>query len=161
MALRLTKICLAACVGLLMTLIGFDNIFDYETNFVAVRHILSMDTLPDGSGFMWRAVTATSLHHLAYWSIILTELAAAALCLAGVRRMVRARRLEGHAFDESKQLAIFGLALAFGLYFMGFMVGGGEWFEMWRSNEWNMQEPAFRFVGAIGIVLLFVSQRDS
>jgi len=31
---------------------------------------------------------------------------------------------------------------------------------MWRSDGWNMQEPAFRFVGAVGIILLFLAQGD-
>jgi predicted small integral membrane protein len=43
---------------------------------------------------------------------------------------------------------------------VGFTVIGGEWFQMWRSDGWNMQEPAFRFVGAVGIVLLFLTRGD-
>ena len=53
-----------------------------------------------------------------------------------------------------------GLVIALSLYFVGFTVIGGEWFQMWRSDGWNMQEPAFRFVGAVGIMLLFLTQGD-
>jgi len=160
MVLRWAKIFLTGCVGLLALLIGLDNLLDYETNFAAVRHILSMDTIPPDTSFGWRAIVATPLHHLAYAFIIAVELAAGALCLAGARRLAQARRLDGRAFDEAKEIAILGLVAAFALYFMGFMVVGGEWFQMWRSNGWNMQEPAFRFVGAFGVILLFVAQRD-
>ena len=40
------------------------------------------------------------------------------------------------------------------------MIVGGEWFQMWRSDGWNMQEPAFRFIGGIGVVLIFLCQPD-
>jgi predicted small integral membrane protein len=160
MVLRWTKILLTACVGVLAALVGLDNILDYGTNFAAVQHVLSMDTIPPDGPFAWRAIASTPLHHLAYGFIIALELAAGAFCLAGAAQLARARKLGGRAFNEAKQLALLGLVVAFALYFLGFMVIGGEWFQMWRSNGWNMQEPAFRFVGAVGIILLFVAQRD-
>ena len=40
------------------------------------------------------------------------------------------------------------------------MAIGGEWFQMWRAGAYNMQEPAFRFIGSVGLVLLFINQRD-
>jgi predicted small integral membrane protein len=40
------------------------------------------------------------------------------------------------------------------------MVVGGEWFQMWRSPDWNGQESAFRFYMTILAVLIFVNQRD-
>ena len=57
-------------------------------------------------------------------------------------------------------LAIAGLICGFGLWFFGFMTVGGEWFQMWQSKIWNGQEAAFRFVASIGIVLVFLNQRD-
>ena len=44
--------------------------------------------------------------------------------------------------------------MGFLLYAAGFMVVGGEWFAMWQSEQWNGQEPAFRFLTMIGIVLV-------
>ncbi|HYA80238.1 MAG TPA: DUF2165 family protein, partial [Methylocystis sp.] len=67
----------------------------------------------------------------------------------------------GRVFDAAKGIAILGLVAAFSIYFFGFMAIGGEWFEMWRSQGWNMQEAAFRFIGSIGVVLLFVAQSDA
>ena len=124
MILRGAKVFLVGGVGVLALLIGLDNIFDYETNFAAVRHILSMDTIPRASPFLWRAIHNEAAHQLA------------------------------------KGVAILGLVIALSLYFVGFTVIGGEWFQMWRSDGWNMQEPAFRFVGAVGIMLLFLTQGD-
>jgi len=97
---------------------------------------------------------------LAYAFIIAAELCAGALCLAGAARLARARKEYGRAFNEAKGVAILGLVIALSLYFVGFTVIGGEWFQMWRSDGWNMQEPAFRFVGAVGIMLLFLTQGD-
>jgi len=160
MILRYAKIFLTACVGALALLIGVDNVLDYGTNFAAVEHILSMDTIPRGSPLAWRAITSAPLHHLAYIFIIAVELASGALCLLGARRLFAARACVASAFNAAKDLAILGLVVALSLYFLGFTIIGGEWFQMWRSEGWNMQEPAFRFVGAVGIILLLVAQRD-
>ncbi len=161
MELRVSKIFLTGSVGLLAFLIGLDNIFDYETNFAAVRHILSMDTIPLGTPLAWRSIQNGVAHHLTYAIIIATELCAGALCLAGAVRLARTRGSGAREFNNAKNLAILGLTVALALYFVGFMIVGGEWFQMWRSEGWNMQEPAFRFVGTVGVVLLFVSQADA
>jgi predicted small integral membrane protein len=158
---RLAKIALTASVGLFALMVGLDNIFDYQTNFEAVRHVMSMDTLPEGYAFGWRAVTLTALQHLAYWVIILTELASAGFLIVGAGRMARAARYNALIFNDSKRLAIAGLVALFLLYFFGFLVVGGEWFEMWRSTGWNFQEPAFRFAAVIGVILIFVSLQDA
>jgi predicted small integral membrane protein len=158
---RLAKIALVASVGLFALLVGLDNIFDYDTNFDAVRHVLSMDTLPEGVAFGWRAVTLAALQNTAYWAIIVTELASGAFLIAGAGRMARAARYNAFIFNESKRLAIAGLVALFLLYFVGFLVVGGEWFEMWRSNGWNFQEAAFRFAAVIGVILIFVAQQDA
>jgi predicted small integral membrane protein len=160
MILRGAKVLFVGGVGLLALLIGLDDLFDYETNFAAVRHILAMDTIPPTSPLLWRAIHNEAAHHLGYAFIIATELCASALCFIGVARLARARNESGRAFNHAKGVAILGLVVALSLYFVGFMVIGGEWFQMWRSEGWNMQEPAFRFVGTLGIVLLFLTQRD-
>jgi len=158
---RVAKIALTASVGLFALLAGLDNVFDYGTNFDAVRHVLSMDTLPEGAAFGWRAITLAAVHHLTYGFIILTELASAAFLVAGAGRMARAARYDAAMFNESKRLAIAGLVALFLLYFVGFLVVGGEWFEMWRSNGWNFQEAAFRLAAVIGVILIFVAQQDA
>jgi predicted small integral membrane protein len=161
MAFRYAKILLIACVGALMLIVGLDNIFDYGANFAAVQHILSMDTIGAGSPFAWRAITSPPLHHAAYAVIIAVELGASALCLAGALRLARARGEAAWRFQSAKSIAVCGLVGALTLYFFGFLVIGGEWFQMWRSEGWNMQEAAFRFVGSIGPILLFVAQSDA
>ncbi len=159
MVLRGAKIGLAACMGVVLLLVGVDNLLDYQTNFEAVRHIMSMDTLPSDA-FAWRAVTSPALHHLVYWLIIATEIAAAALTFLGCFRLYRVIAASAGTFNAAKATAVLGLSLALALYLLGFLGVAGEWFEMWRSTDWNMQQPAFRFVGSIGVVLIFLAQRD-
>jgi predicted small integral membrane protein len=151
-AVRTAKIILVGCVGMLGLLVGVDNILDYRTNFEVVRHVMSMDAIPPGSPLMWRAITNPSLHWLAYAIIIAAELLFGALCLFGAARLVRA----DSSFESAKGPAVAGLALGFALYFFGFLIVGGEWFQMWQAGPWNMQEPAFRFVGSIGLILIFL-----
>jgi predicted small integral membrane protein len=42
------------------------------------------------------------------------------------------------------------------LFMGGFITIGGEWFQMWRSVEWNGLEPAFRnsVLAILGLVLV-------
>lgn len=159
MIVRAAKIFLAASAGALILLVGLNNLMDYGTNFEVVRHILSMDTIPP-SPLTWRAIASPTLHHLCYWFIIAVEFGAAGLTLYGAWRLWQARAREAKAFNAAKAMAVAGLALAFALYFLGFMAVGGEWFQMWRSNGFNEQEPAFRFIGCVGLALIFLNQKD-
>jgi predicted small integral membrane protein len=51
-------------------------------------------------------------------------------------------------------------AIGFFVWFVGFLVIGGEWFQMWQSPIWNGQQPAFRFVVIMLAVLIFITQRE-
>lgn len=157
---RLAKIAMAASSGVLLLLVAINNILDYGVNYEVVQHILSMDAVP-ASPLAWRALTSPDLHRLCYALIIATEFAAALLSLYGASRMWRARRMRAKAFNASKGFAVGGLALGFLLYHFGFMAIGGEWFQMWRAGVYNLQEPAFRFIGAGGLALIFVSMADA
>jgi predicted small integral membrane protein len=157
MMVRAAKILLAACAGLLGLVSGVGNIFDYDTNFEVVRHVASMDTTNASAALMRRAILSDTLQRLIYAAIIAAELAYGALCLYGALRLFGAWKGEAARFEAAKQHAIGGLALGFALYFLGFMIVGGEWFQMWRSADWNFQQPAFRFIGCLGFILVFVA----
>lgn len=60
------------------------------------------------------------------------------------------------AFARAKAVTALGVLLGFGLWFIGFMVVGGEWFAMWQSDVWNGQDAAFRFTIVILAVGVFV-----
>lgn len=70
------------------------------------------------------------------------------------------RNAPGAVFNEAKALIFAGAALAFLVWFLGFMVGAGEWFAMWQSKGWNFQQAAFRFYMTVLGVLIFVALPD-
>lgn len=160
MTVRLAKAILTFSVGLFALLVGVDNLLDYGTNLVFVEHVLSMDTTFEHSTMRWRAITAPWMHHVAYWLIIAAELATGLLCIVGAIRLVQARTASAQTFNAAKDMAIAGLAAGFVLYFLGFLVIGGEWFKMWQSQTWNAQAAAFRFAASFALVLIFVAMKD-
>jgi predicted small integral membrane protein len=158
--MRAAKIAIVAAVAAFATLVAFDNITDYGTNFMFVQHVLSMDTIFPSSTIGYRAITSPALHHAAYALIIAAEAGTAALCWIGVLALLRARRAPAHAFNRAKVWAIAGLTLGFLTWQFGFMTVGGEWFGMWMSQQWNGAPSAFRFAMVIIAVLIFVAMRD-
>jgi predicted small integral membrane protein len=160
MAVRLSKIALVASIGLLALVIAINNIFDYDSNFSYIYHVMSMDTVFSNNQLTWRAIRSPELQRATYGLIIATEFAIALLCLVGAGRLLTVMGQSGLAFNQAKNIAIYGLTLAFLFWFVGFMVIAGEWFAMWQSVNWNGQQPAFRFLGCVGIVLLYLNSPE-
>ncbi|MGB3310679.1 MAG: DUF2165 domain-containing protein [Nodosilinea sp.] len=160
MAVRISKTLLVAAIGLLALVIVLNNLTDYNANFRYIQHVLSMDTVFADSQLTWRAIVSPALQKAIYGIIMATEVAITVLCLAGAVRLAQAINSSGMAFDQAKTTATLGLTLAFLFWFVGFMVVAGEWFTMWQSADWNGQQPAFRFIGCVGFVLLYLSLSD-
>lgn len=153
MALRLMKSAMVSAVALWALLIAADNVFDYDSNWQFVRHVLSMDTVFPDNALKWRAITNPTLQALGYWSIIATEWVMFVLCAVGGWRLFRARD-DRAAFVAAKPLAAAGLVLVFLLYYVGFVIVGGEWFCMWQSQIWNGQGKAVMFLTCSMLVLI-------
>jgi predicted small integral membrane protein len=160
MLVRAAKVLLVLLIGLFSLLVGADNVIDYGTNYAFVQHVMSMDTVFPSSTLTWRAITSPALHHAAYALIIAAEIVTGVLCLLGAWRLWEARGAPATRFNAAKDVAIAGLVFGVALWFFGFMTVGGEWFQMWQSQTWNGQEAAFRFIGCIGLVLIFLAQKD-
>jgi predicted small integral membrane protein len=64
------------------------------------------------------------------------------------------------AFHMAKKWAIAGLTMGALMWLIAFLCVGGEWFLMWQSKTWNEQEAAFRMFAVVGIILLFLVQRE-
>jgi len=153
--IRAIKALLVACIGAFGVLVAYDNVVDYGSNWAFVQHVLSMDTVfPDNALRASRAITSPAIQRIAYWGIIAIEAVFGLLCLAGAWRLFRARH-DSRAFVAAKPLAAAGLALMFVLYFVGFMLVGGEWLSMWQSTVWNGQAGAVRFL-TCGMLVLIV-----
>jgi predicted small integral membrane protein len=160
MAIRLSKIALVASIGLLALIIVINNGTDYNANFRYIYHVLTMDTVFPDNQLTWRAIQDPILQRLAYGMIIVAEGAISLLCFLGTIRLLVNLKQPAILFNQSKDIAIYGLTLAFLFWFVGFMVIGGEWFTMWQSADWNGQQPAFRLIGCVGIALLYLNQPD-
>ena len=160
MTVRVSKALLVALVGVFSLLVGVDNIIDYETNFLFVEHVMAMDTVFPDSTLTWRAITSDTLNHLAYAAIIGLEIFTGLLCIVGALRLWQVRAESAATFNATKKIAIAGIVCGITLWFFGFLTVAGEWFQMWQSKTWNGQEAAFRFVTCLGLVLIFLNQRD-
>jgi len=158
--LRAAKIAMVAAIAAFATVVAFGNITDYDTNFVFVQHVLSMDTVFPRSTITWRALANPMLHHVAYAIIIAAEALMAVLCWIGAARLLQQLRAPAGAFNRAKPFSVAGLTLGFLTWQFGFMTVGGEWFGMWMSSQWNGVPSAFRFVMVIIAVLIFVAVPD-
>lgn len=153
---RLMQAWLCLLVAAFALLVGLNNLLDYNSNFMFVQHVLSMDTTFEGNSLMWRAIETPAIHHLAYWGIILAEFATGVLCLTGAVLMMRSLKQNPEKFNPAKTIAAWGLVLGLSLWFGGFMVVGAEWFLMWQSQIWNGQAAATRFITALFFTLVFL-----
>ncbi|HEY8017137.1 MAG TPA: DUF2165 domain-containing protein [Dongiaceae bacterium] len=158
--LRDIKTLMVAGLALYPLLVAFGNITDYGSNYVVVQHVLSMDTTFPGNKLMYRAITSPALQHLAYALIIAGEAACGLVLAWGAIALFRARGGTPAEFAAAKLWVALGGFLGFLVWFVGFLVVGGEWFAMWQSPTWNGQEAAFRFVASILLVVLFVMQPE-
>ena len=158
--IRASQILLIAGIGCLALVIAFNNVVDYQSNFLFVQHVMSMDTVFPDNAVKYRAITEPLLHTLAYTFIILWEFVIAILCLLGALQLLKHVKSDALIFNKAKSLSILGLSAGFALWFFGFMVVGGEWFCMWQSPTWNGQESAFRFAVCILLVLIYIVQND-
>ncbi len=161
MSARYAKIVMTLALAAFAFMVTFNNITDYGSNFAFVQHVLSMDTTFPGNSAMYRAITTPTFWHAGYWVIIAGEGLTCVLFLIGVVSMWSARNEPAKIFNRSKKWVITGATLGFLVWFVGFMVVGGEWFLMWQSKTWNGQDAAFKFYMAILGVLIFVNQSDS
>jgi len=157
MTLRAAKVVLVLGVATFYTLVVFNNITDYDSNYQFVRHVLMMDSTFPGNHGMWRAINSPAMHTAFYVAIIAWEFVTMALCWWGGVRLVRMFNAGAEDFQQAKGVAIAGLTLSLLMWLVAFLSVGGEWFLMWQSKNWNGQEAAFRMFTVVGIVLLVVA----
>lgn len=141
----------------------FTNLTDYQTNFAFVQHVLSMDTINFGQNpgenlpaeIMWRAITNPALWHIAYIFIIMLEAAVTVTLLGALAHFYKGWRTRN--FYKYRTWATIALSMVVLLFGVGFLAIGGEWFQMWRSHDWNGLDPAFRNTVLAGLTLALVN----
>ena len=160
MMTRIAKLLLLSGVALFYTLVVFNNLTDFDSNYQFVRHVLMMDTTFPGNRGMWRALDAPFWHLSFYFSIIAWEMVTTILCWWGVVALLKALRKPAAEFNVAKRIPVVALTLSMLMWLVAFLSVGAEWFLMWQSHSWNGQDAAFRMFVAVGVVLLIMLQVD-
>jgi predicted small integral membrane protein len=158
--IRFAKIAVVAALAAFALIVAYNNFVDYDSNYQFVRHVLSMDTTFPDNALRSRAIERETIWHAAYASIIATEASTGLLLALGAAALLSRSRAPAKAFNHAKLWAVAGLTLGFGLWFLGFVVIGGEYFVMWQSKMWNGQDAAFRIAGTMLVALIFISLPD-
>lgn len=159
--IRSAKILLLAGIALFYTLVVFNNLTDFDSNYQFVRHVLSMDSTFPGNHGMWRALPSPTFHLAFYLSIIAWETVTMVLLWWGVIDLLRALRLSPAGFHAAKRVPVMALTLSMLMWLVAFLSVGAEWFLMWQSRTWNGQEAAFRMFTVAGLVLLLLIQPET
>jgi len=160
MSARWAKMLLMAALAMYFTVVAFNNVTDFDSNYQFVRHVLSMDSTFPGNHGMWRAIHSPAVHVAFYVGVIAWEAVNAALGWWGFVAMLRARRGDEMEFARAKHVSVVALTSGMLLWFVAFTTVGGEWFLMWQSRVWNGQDAAFRMFVCEGIVLVLMLLRD-
>jgi predicted small integral membrane protein len=161
MITRTSKLVLLAAVALFYTLVVFNNLTDFDSNYQFVRHVLMMDSTFPGNRGLWRAISATPIHLIFYWGIIAWEAVTMCLLWFASARLFTGLRHPAAEFNAAKRIAILGLTASLLMWFVAFITVGGEWFLMWQSHTWNGQEAAFRNFAMFGLILLYLVQPET
>lgn len=161
MITRSAKLLLLAGIALFYTLVVFNNITDFDSNYQFVRHVLMMDSTFPGNSGMGRAIPWPAVHLAFYLSIIAWEIATTTLLWWGAAGLLRAMRKPASEFNAAKRVPIVALTLSMLMWLVAFLTIGAEWFLMWQSRTWNGQEAAFRMFAVVGIVFLIMLQPES
>ena len=147
MITRIAKLLLLAGVAFFYSLVVFNNLTDFNSNYQLVRHVLMMDTTFPGNHGMWRALTSSTADNSFYVAIIVWEIVTAILLWWGCLALGRAIGRPAMSFEAAKRVPVIALTLSL---------------LMWQSRAWNGQETAFRDFTMVGIVLLIfiIPERD-
>ena len=161
MITRSAKLLLLGGIALFYTLVVFNNLTDFDSNYQFVRHVLMMDSTIPGNHGLWRALQSPAVHLTFYVSIIAWEMTTTILLWWAVVKLVLTLRAADATFNAAKRVAIMALTLSLLMWLVAFLSVGAEWFLMWQSHSWNGQEAAFRMFAVVGIVLLLLMQPDA
>ena len=156
-ATRLSKLLLVAALALTCSLVVFGNVVDPAVNLSFVQHVLSMDTVLPRSGITDRSITDPVLQRTAFGLIVAGEALTAFLLWLGAALMARHLRSPVAAFAPAHAGGLAGRRPRVRGWPAGGRGGGGAWFGMWMSKDWNGQDSAFRFAMTVLGVLIYVA----
>jgi predicted small integral membrane protein len=143
-------------------LVAIGNITDFGTNQQFVLHVFEMDTTFNDEDVMWRAIGSSAIQNLAYLLIIAWEVLIAAVLIWALVAWVGPCGPAGRGYERPRRLSTLGWTMILLLFAGGFIVIGGEWFQMWQSEDWNGLDPALQnvIVAGLALVLAHLPSRD-
>jgi predicted small integral membrane protein len=159
--IRHTKILLALAVALWGLLGAIGNLTNYEQGMGSVHAVLSKETLPEGASPEGPSDPGPVLVTLGFAFIWLSKLIGGALCLVGVVRMWASRNGDVADFAHAKRWAIAGCGVLLFMLFFGFNVVAVGPFKLYLSPMISAVELAALFAAQIGIVMLFLNQKEN
>jgi len=80
--------------------------------------------------------------------------------LKGSWNMLKNVKKDVVIFHASKNWAVAGIIIGILIWFVGFEVIGGEWFEMWQSATWNGLGAAERVLTFLCFVLILLHLKE-
>lgn len=152
MGSKTLQLAMTFSAALMFTLVAFNNVIDYCTNFKFVSTVLSMESI-DSTHIQWRAITSPPLQHAVYLGIIAWEMITALVCWAGAFMMLL-------RYAKGQSVAVAGLTMGFVLFMVGFVVIASEWFYLWDTPLEPMQSKAILFAIMLASFAYFVSQKN-
>jgi len=159
-AIRICKMLLLAAIAFFFTVVAFNNLTDFDSNYQFVRHVLMMDSTFPGNHGMWHAIRTPWIHVAFYLGIITWEIVNALLSWWGSVALFRTLRSPQPEFQRAKQVGVVALTSGMLQWFIAFLCIGAEWFLMWQSKLWNGQDPAFRMFAVEALVLVILLLPD-
>ena len=157
---RIIKILFSCALGLYISLVCFNNVFDYNSNFPFVGMVAKMEDTFSKERNGWRSINSIFFHHVLFILIVVWELSIAVIIWIGSLKMIIKFRATLIEFKNAKKYTCFGLALGVLLWFTVFITIGGEWFLMWQSKNWNAQNTAFFLTCCFLLFLILFNQED-
>ncbi len=107
MITRSAKLLLLAGVAFFYSLVVYNNLTDFNSNYQLVRHVLMMDTTFPGNHGMWRALTSSAADYSFYIAIIVWEIVTAILLWWGCVALSRAIRGPAMNFEAAKRIPVY------------------------------------------------------
>lgn len=147
-------------VSLYYLVVGFDNITNptnpNASNWPFVEGVLSGDGVPADSGFQWRFIDATWFDAIAYIGLMTAETVTGILLLIAAVKGLRGAA-DAERWGLAQKWTYAGGTLGLAVFFLGFIVIGGNWFIMYLNSKWNGMEPAFQNSVMTTLMLVLVT----
>jgi len=157
--MRIIKILLSLSVAVWAIAAGIMNLLEYHAGVGAVAAVLTLE----GKESI-RAVSIPIAFHLGYAFIYLGKFISGFLCARGTFDLWKARTSPVSAFESAKKRTILGCGVAIFFLFFGFFAIAGAVFNpaVGPPSELSVSFHTFAlyFIGAIGLISLYISGRE-